>query len=62
MKIKDIRNLSDKELEKKLDFFKQSLLTLRLHRGGLRQADAHKLPSLRKAIARIETVRKEGRS
>lgn len=56
MKIKDIRSLSGKELQKKLDSFQKKLLTLRLHRGGLRQQDAHKLPSYRKAVARIKTV------
>ncbi len=60
MNNKDIRALSQKDLQKRLESFQKKLLTLRLHRGGLGRQSAHQMISMRKAIARMKTVAQAG--
>ena len=56
MKAKEIRDLSPTELEKRLRDTRQELLMLRLRRQTGQVEKTHELRSLRKDIARMETV------
>jgi large subunit ribosomal protein L29 len=59
MKAKDIRELSPAELDKKLRDTREELLNLRLRKHTGQVEKTHQLGSLRKDIARMETIRTE---
>lgn len=62
MKAKEIRDLSPTELDKRLRDTRQELLMLRLRRQTGQVEKTHELRSLRKDIARMETVLTEKRT
>jgi len=59
MKIKDLKELSVAELNKKLRETREELLTLRLRKQTGQVEKPHELRELRKSIARIQTLIKE---
>jgi len=56
MKVKEIRDLSPTELEKKLRDTRSELLNLHLRRQSGQLEKPHTLRVLRKDIARMETI------
>ncbi len=56
MKIEEIRALSSKELNDKINELKQELLTLRFQQASGQLENGKKLTETRKTIARIKTV------
>ena len=59
MKIKDIKELSLAELEKKIRDTRDQLLDLRLKKQTGQVEKTHEITGLRKDIARMETARVE---
>lgn len=59
MKAREVRDLSSTELHKRLRETRQELLMLRLRRQTGQVEKTHELRSLRKDIARMETVLSE---
>ena len=59
MTIEDIRNLSDKELSKKVYELKSSLLTLRFQAKAGQLDNGNKIRQCRKDIAKCLTVENE---
>jgi large subunit ribosomal protein L29 len=62
MKIKDIKELSLPELEKKIRESREELLDLRLKKQTGQVEKTHLITGLRKDIARMETVCAEKKS
>lgn len=62
MKIKEIKELSLPELEKKIRESREELLDLRLKKQTGQVEKTHLITALRKDIARMETVRNEKKS
>jgi len=56
---KDLRNLSEKELEKKLRDTRDELLNLRLRKQSGQVETPSQLRALRRDIARMETILNE---
>ena len=59
MKVKEIRELSPLEIEKKICEIRQELLGLRLRKQTGQVEKTHELNSLRRDIARLETINQE---
>ncbi len=59
MKAKEIRALSEQEIEKKLRDTRQELMNLRLRKQAGQVEDPSQLLELRRDIARMETILKE---
>ncbi|WP_221029651.1 50S ribosomal protein L29 [Actomonas aquatica] len=59
MKAKDIRELAPTEIETKLRETREALLDLRLKKNAGLVEKPHQLRSLRKEIARLETILNE---
>lgn len=59
MKTKDIRELSLAEIEKKVRDAREQLLDLRLKKQTGQVEKTHEITSLRKSVARMETIRGE---
>jgi large subunit ribosomal protein L29 len=59
MTVKEIRELSPQEIEKKIREIRQELLGLRLHKQTGQVEKTHELKSLRREIARLETINQE---
>ncbi|EDY82988.1 ribosomal protein L29 [Verrucomicrobiia bacterium DG1235] len=59
MKTKDIKELSLPEIEKKVRETREKLLDLRLKKQTGQVEKTHEITSLRKSIARMETIRAE---
>lgn len=59
MKIKDIRLLSDEEMQKKLDETHRRLLDLRFKAATKQIKNHREIPGARRDIARIKTVKRE---
>lgn len=59
MKTKDIRELSDSELYKKLDDSKDELFKLRFQMATGQLDNPMKLKEIRRRIARVKTVMRE---
>lgn len=59
MKAKEIRDLSEQEIEKKLRDTRQELMHLRLRKQAGQVETPHQLLELRRDIARMETILKE---
>lgn len=59
VKAKEIREMSDKDLEKKLDELKEELFNLRFQLA-IGQLDNHmRIKQVRKDIARVKTIMRE---
>ncbi|MFH1776680.1 MAG: 50S ribosomal protein L29 [Candidatus Omnitrophota bacterium] len=56
LKAKDLRELSEKELETKLHSLEQELYNLRFQRSTSRLDKPHLIKTARKDIARVKTV------
>ena len=59
MMAKDLHDLSDEELEKKLNEAKEELFNLRFQLSTAQLDNPLKIRKVRKDIARIETIRRE---
>lgn len=59
MKTKELRELSDEELEKKLSEAKEELFNLRFQLSTAQLDNPLRIRQVRKDIARIETIRRE---
>lgn len=59
MKAKEIKELSQVEIDTKLREYREKLLHLRLRKQTGQVEKTHELRSLRKNIARLETVRNQ---
>lgn len=59
MKIKDLRELSDKELESKIIETKKELFNLRMKQSTGTLEKPSKIRELRKDVARMKTILKE---
>ena len=59
MKAKEIRDLSEQEIEKKLRDTRQELMNLRLRKQAGQVEDSSQLLAFRRDIARMETILKE---
>ena len=59
MKVKEIRELSPLEIEKKIREIRQELLGLRLRKQTGQVEKTHELNALRRDIARLETINQE---
>lgn len=59
MKIQELKNLSDKELQNLLQESRDKLRTLRFEAAVKKLRDSGELKKLRKAIARILTLSKQ---
>ncbi len=59
MKAKEIRELSVAEISQKLNETREKLLALRLRKQTGQIEKTHELKSLRKDIARLETIKKQ---
>lgn len=59
MKTKELRELSDEELVKKLGEAKEELFNLRFQLSTAQLENPLKIRQVRKDIARIETIRRE---
>ena len=59
MKIEELRELSDKDLIKKIDEFKEELFNLRFSQATGNLEKPHRLNELRKAVARAKTILRE---
>jgi len=55
-KIKEIRDLSDADLQKKVDTLKEELFTLRFQQATGVLENPARIKEIRKTIARIKTV------
>ncbi len=59
MKAKDVRNLSEQEIEKQLRDSRNELMHLRLRKQSGQVETPSQLRALRRDIARMETILKE---
>ncbi|HEY5552756.1 MAG TPA: 50S ribosomal protein L29 [Opitutaceae bacterium] len=59
MKTKEIRELAPAELDTRLRETREKLLHMRLRKQTGQVEKTHELRSLRKSIARLETIKKE---
>ncbi len=59
MKAKEIRELSVAEISQKLNETREKLLALRLRKQTGQIEKTHELKSLRKDIARLETIKQQ---
>lgn len=59
MKVKDIRELRDNELQEKLQDLEKHLFTLRSQAVTEKIANAHSVRNIRKEIARVKTIIRE---
>jgi large subunit ribosomal protein L29 len=59
MKTKDIRELASAELDTRLRETREKLLHMRLRKQTGQVEKTHELRTLRKDIARLETIKKE---
>lgn len=59
MKVKDIRDLSDEELVKKMEEAKEELFNLRFQLATGQLDNGLKIRDARRQIARIQTIRRE---
>ena len=59
MKTKERRGLSAAELTEKLDASKKELFTLRFQHSTAQLEKTHRLPEVKKDIARMQTILKE---
>lgn len=59
MKVKDIRDLSDEELAKKMEEVKEELFNLRFQLATGQLDNGLKIRDARRQIARIQTIRRE---
>ena len=59
LKIKDLRELSNKELETKIKDAKQELFTLRMKQSTGTLEKPSKIKELRKDVARMKTILRE---
>jgi large subunit ribosomal protein L29 len=59
MKTKELRELSAAELNEKLTASKKELFTLRFQHSTAQLEKTHRLPEVKKDIARIQTILKE---
>lgn len=59
MKAKEVRDLSEQEIEKKLRDSRQELMNLRLRKQSGQVETPSQLRALRRDIARMETILKE---
>lgn len=59
MKVKDIRDLSDEELAKKMEEAKEELFNLRFQLATGQLDNGLKIRDARRQIARIQTIRRE---
>jgi len=59
MKVKDIRELSNKELEEKLMEFKEELFNLRFQLATGQLENHMRIKDVRRSIARIKTIMRE---
>ena len=60
MKVKDIRNLSEKELQDKLTDLKAEMFNLRFQQATNQLDNPMRIVEVRKAIARVKTIIREG--
>lgn len=59
MKTKELRDLSPAELNEKLTEYKKELFTLRFRHSTSQLEKTHRLPEVKKGIARVKTILKE---
>ena len=59
MKPKEIRELSESEIQKKIRDSREELMQIRLHKNTGQMEQSHKLRQLRREIARLETIHRE---
>lgn len=59
MKVKDIRDLTDDELAKRLDEAKEELFNLRFQLATGQLDNGLKIRDARRQIARVQTIRRE---
>lgn len=59
LKIKDVRPLSDEDMQKKLDETHRKLLDLRFKAATKQIKNHREIPQSRRDIARIKTVKRE---
>ena len=59
MKVKEIRNLADTELNQKLADLKAELFNLRLNHATIQLDNPLRMKEVKKTIAKIKTVLKE---
>jgi len=59
LKVKDIRDLSDEELAKKMEEAKEELFNLRFQLATGQLDNGLKIRDARRQIARIQTIRRE---
>lgn len=59
MKAKEVRNLSDEELKKRLAALKEELFNLRFQQATGQLENPIRLRQLRRTIARVQTVQRE---
>ena len=59
MRVKDIRQLTDEELTKRLDEAKEELFNLRFQLATGQLDNPMKIQEARREIARVQTIRRE---
>ena len=59
MKVQEIRNLNDKDLEKKLDDLKEELFNLRFQMTTGQLDNVMRLREVKRSIARVKTVQRQ---
>ena len=62
MKVEEIRGLSEKEREEKIDDFSQEIFNLRFQLATGKIENPSRLRGLRRDIARLKTVQRENRT
>lgn len=59
MKVKEIRELNDEELEEKLKELKEELFNLRFQAATGQLENVKRIKEVRRSIARVKTVQRE---
>ncbi len=59
MKLQEIRNLNDKDLEKRLDDLKEELFNLRFQMTTGQLDNVVRLREVKRSIARVKTVQRQ---
>ncbi|MGI6663227.1 MAG: 50S ribosomal protein L29 [Bacillota bacterium] len=59
MKVQEIRNLNDKDLEKRLDDLKEELFNLRFQMTTGQLDNVMRLREVKRSIARVKTVQRQ---
>ncbi|MGI6633085.1 MAG: 50S ribosomal protein L29 [Bacillota bacterium] len=59
MKVQEIRDLNDKDLEKKLDDLKEELFNLRFQMTTGQLDNVMRLREVKRSIARVKTVQRQ---